>query len=59
MLALCIGASQEDVKRIYEIVFRSFKRLAKAKAKDFLPVPILVSRRVEYLLTIRRNCYRR
>jgi len=57
MLALCIGASKEDVKRIYEIVFRSFKRLAKAK--DFLPVPILVSRRVEYLLTIRQNCCRR
>lgn len=50
MLALRIGASQDDVKRVYEIVLRRFKSLAKVK--DFLP--ILVSRRVEYLLNKRK-----
>jgi uncharacterized small protein (DUF1192 family) len=51
MLALRIGASQEDVERIYEIVLRRFKK--GAKVKDFLPV--LVGRRVEYLLNKRRS----
>lgn len=51
MLVLRIGASQEDVERVYEIVLRRFKKVAKVK--DFLP--ILVSRRVEYLLNVRRN----
>ncbi|MDA8214989.1 MAG: hypothetical protein M0Z64_06905 [Nitrospiraceae bacterium] len=51
VLSLRIGASVEDVKKVYEIVLRRFKRLARVK--DFLP--ILVSRRVEYLLNKRRN----
>lgn len=51
MLALRVGASVEDVKRVYEIVLRRFKQ--GAKVKDFLP--ILVSRRAEYLLNKRRN----
>lgn len=51
MIALRIGASQEDVERVYEIVLRRFKK--GAKVKDFLP--ILVSRRVEYLLNKRKN----
>jgi hypothetical protein len=51
MLALRDEASIEDVKRLYEIVLRRFKK--SAKIKDFLP--ILVSRRVEYLLNIRKN----
>ncbi len=50
MLAQRFEASVEDVERIYEIVFRRFKK--GAKVKDFLP--ILVSRRVEYLLNKRR-----
>ena len=51
MLALRIGVSVEDVERVYEIVLRRFKRFSKVK--DFLP--ILVSRRVEYLLNVRKN----
>jgi hypothetical protein len=51
MIALHIGVSQDDVKKIYEIVLRRFKK--GAKVKDFLP--ILVSRRVEYLFSIRRT----
>jgi hypothetical protein len=51
MIALRAGASVEDVEKVYEIVLRRFKKLARVK--DFLP--ILVSRRVEYLLTVRRN----
>jgi hypothetical protein len=51
MIAQRIGASQEDVEKVYKIVLRRFKRLAKVK--DFLP--ILVSRRVEYLLNKRKN----
>jgi hypothetical protein len=51
MLALRIGASQADVERVYEIVLRRIKR--GAKVKDFLPV--LVGRRVEYLLNKRRS----
>lgn len=51
MIALRIGASIEDVERVYEIVLRRFKRLARVK--DFLP--IIVSRRVEYLLAVRRR----
>lgn len=51
MLALRIGASVDDVEKVYDIVLRRFKKWAKVK--DFLP--ILVSRRVEYLLDVRRN----
>jgi len=51
MLALRIGASQNEVERVYEIVLRRFKGLARVK--DFLP--ILVSRRVEYLIAVRKN----
>lgn len=51
MIALRAGASVEDVEKVYEIVLRRFKKMARVK--DFLP--ILVSRRVEYLLTVRRN----
>lgn len=50
-LALRIGASVEDVRRLYEIVLERFKR--EARVKDFLS--ILVSRRVEYLLNKRKN----
>jgi len=51
MIALRLGDSQEDVKRLYEIVLKRFKQAAKVK--DFLP--ILVGRRVEYLLNKRIN----
>jgi hypothetical protein len=51
MLALRTGSSFEDVIRIYEIVLRRFKRASKVK--DFLP--ILVGRKVEYLMDIYRN----
>jgi hypothetical protein len=51
MIALRIGASQDDVERVYKIVLRRFKKVAKVK--DFLP--ILVGRRVEYLLNKRKN----
>ncbi|MDA8340121.1 MAG: DUF3562 domain-containing protein [Nitrospiraceae bacterium] len=51
MIALRAGASVKDVEKVYEIVLRRFKKLARVK--DFLP--ILVSRRVEYLLNKRRN----
>ncbi|MDI6729095.1 MAG: hypothetical protein QMD44_09265 [Thermodesulfovibrionales bacterium] len=51
MLAQRIGDSVEDVERVYEIVLRRFKK--GAKVKDFLP--ILVSRRAEYLLNVRKN----
>lgn len=51
MIALRVGASVEDVERVYKIVLRRFKK--KAKVKDFLP--ILVSRRVEYLFAIRKT----
>ncbi len=54
MLALRIGASHENVERVYAIVLRRFKK--GAKVKDFLP--ILVSRRVEYLLNVRRHAKR-
>ena len=49
MLAQRLGVSQDDVKRVYDIVLRRFKR--GAKVRDFLP--ILVGRRVEYLLAKR------
>lgn len=52
MLSLRIGASIEDVEKVYNIVLKRLKK--SAKIKDFLP--ILVSRRVEYLLNERRNC---
>ncbi len=51
MIALRIGNSQEEVQRIYEIVLKRFKKVAKIK--DFLP--ILVSKRVEYLLNKRKK----
>ena len=46
-----IGASIDEVERLYGIVLKKYK--ASAKIKDFLP--ILVSRRVEYLLRVRRK----
>ncbi len=45
------GASTEDVETLYEVVLKSFKR--NARVKDFLP--ILVSRKVEYALNVRRD----
>lgn len=51
MLAMDMGISAEEVERLYNIVLERFKR--GATVKDFLP--ILVSRRVKYLLDIRRN----
>lgn len=51
VLAQRIGNSQEEVQRIYEIVLKRFKK--GAKIKDFLP--ILVSKRVEYLLNKRKK----
>ena len=52
-----IGASVDEVDRIYGIVLRRYKQ--GAKIKDFLP--ILVSRRVVYLLGVRskNNSYRK
>jgi hypothetical protein len=44
-------ASEEEIERLYRIVLLRFKR--EANVKDFLP--ILVARRVEYLLEIRRR----
>ncbi|MCL4477018.1 MAG: DUF3562 domain-containing protein [Nitrospirae bacterium] len=44
-----IGASIEEVGRLYEAVLRDFKR--NARVRDFLP--ILVSRKVEYVLSVR------
>jgi len=46
-----IGASIEEVGRLYEEVLEGFKK--NARIKDFLP--ILVSRKVEYLLDVRRS----
>lgn len=51
MIALRIGSPVEDVKRLYEIVLRRFKKAVKIK--DFLP--ILVSKKVEHLLSIRER----
>jgi hypothetical protein len=51
MIALRADVSVEDVTRVYEIVLRRLKKMARVK--DFLP--ILVSRRVEYLLTVCRS----
>lgn len=51
MLAMNMGISSEEVERLYNIVLGRFKR--GAKVKDFLP--ILVSKRVEYLLRVRSN----
>jgi len=51
MIALNAGASVKDVERIYEIVLKRFKQVAKVKG--FLP--ILVCRRVKYLLDKRKN----
>ncbi len=51
MLAMRIGVPIDDVERVYEIVLKRFKK--RARIKDFLPV--LVSRRVEYLISVRRN----
>lgn len=45
------GASPEEIERLYEIVLLRFKR--EAKVKDFLP--ILVTRRVEHLLSVRKR----
>lgn len=45
------GAPPEEIERLYEIVLMRFKR--EAKVKDFLP--ILVTRRVEYLMNVRKN----
>lgn len=46
-----IGASTEEVKTLYEVVLKSFKR--NARVKDFLP--ILVSKKVEYELGVRKD----
>lgn len=46
-----IGASLEEVGKLYELVLKGFKR--NARVKDFLP--ILVSRKVEYVLSVRRG----
>lgn len=45
------GIPADEVRRFYIIVLERFKR--QARVKDFLT--ILVSRRVEYLLDVRRN----
>lgn len=50
-----IGASIEEVGRLYEAVLRDFKR--NARVRDFLP--ILVSRRVEYLLRTKQGSQRK
>ena len=49
-LSIRIGLSMDKVERLYEIVLNRFKR--EAKIRDYLP--ILVSRRVQYLLDKRR-----
>lgn len=46
-----IGAPLDEVERLHGIVLKRYK--TSAKIKDFLP--ILVSRRVEYLLRVRRK----
>jgi hypothetical protein len=51
MLSARIGLSADKVERLYEIVLSRFKR--EARIKDYLP--ILVSRRVHYLLDKRNS----
>lgn len=51
MIAMHTGIPADEVRRFYIIVLERFKR--QARVKDFLT--ILVSRRVEYLLDVRRN----
>jgi hypothetical protein len=46
-----IGAPLDEVERLHGIVLKKYK--TSAKIKDYLP--ILVSRRVEYLLHVRRK----
>lgn len=45
------GVSADEIKRLYEILLKRFKK--EAKVKDFLP--ILVSRRVASLFNKRRE----
>lgn len=49
MLTLRSQASREDIEKVYGIVLKRFKKASKVK--DFLP--ILVSKKVEHLLTVR------
>ena len=51
ILSSNVGLSVERVERLYEIVLNRLKK--EAKIKDFLP--ILVSRRVRYLLEKRSS----
>jgi hypothetical protein len=46
-----IGASIDVVERLYGTELKDFKR--DARVKDFLP--ILVSKKVEYVLSVRRG----
>ncbi|WP_333654462.1 three-helix bundle dimerization domain-containing protein [Dissulfurispira sp.] len=51
MLTRDLDISADEIRRLYNIVLERLKR--DATVKDFLP--ILVSRRVKYLLNLRRN----
>jgi len=51
LLALNMEMSVDEVKKLYEIVLKRLKK--ESKIREFLP--LLVSKRVEYLFTVRKT----
>ena len=55
LLALNMEMSVDEVKKLYQIVLKRLKR--ESKIKEFLP--LLVSKRVEYLFNVRKTLHKK